>query len=180
MAIGTKAFGAIMIAFIVVLGAFGVYLATSKTADTGKISILVKDLPGNFTHVNVTFSEVRIHQASDNESSNQSGWHNLTVANGSIDLASLVNFSELLASGNVGPGKYTQIRIVVEKVIGTMADGTIVTFKVPSGELKTTHPFNITAGMTTTLTVDIDLSHSMVHNSSGWMFKPVLGSIVNH
>jgi hypothetical protein len=167
-----KAVLAIAIAAIVTVGAVGVYLVVSSPS-TGKVTIMVKDLPADWTHVNVTFSEVRIHQAG----TNGSGWINLSVPGGSIDLRALVNVSELLSSGNVGTGKYTQIRIVVESVIGTLANGTLVNFTVPSGELKINHPFNVTAGETTTLTVDIDLDKSIVENQSGWKFKPVLGSI---
>jgi hypothetical protein len=58
-----------------------------------------------------------------------------------------------------------------------MINGTFVVFSVPSGELKTNHPFNVTAGQTKTLTLDIDLEHSIVHNSQGWIFKPALGAV---
>ena len=173
MTTGNKAILAIAVAIIVIVGAVGVYVATMPSK-TGKVSIMVKDLPGDWTHMNVTFSEVKIHQA---DGANASGWHNLTIATSTIDLAVLVNVSELLASANVGPGNYTQIRLVVDAVTGTMANGTVITFKVPSGELKTTHPFNVTAGQTTTLTLDFDLDHSIVHNANGYTFKPVLGAI---
>ena len=177
---GRNAILAVGVAIVVIVAAFGVYLAAAKSPSTGKVSIMVKDLPDDWTHVNVTFSQVRIHQASTgNESeSNESGWHNLAIAQKTIDLAVLVNVSELLASANVGPGKYTQIRLVIDSVIGTMEDGTVVNFTVPSGELKTTHPFNVTAGQTTTLTLDFILEDSIVHNSQGWKFKPVLGPII--
>ena len=165
---------ALVIALIIVVGGVGIYLMGSKSAGTATVSIYVKDLPDDWTHVNVTFSEVRIHAAS---AGNESGWHSLPLKKQTVDLASFANMSELLASGNVRAGKYTQIRIVVESVTGTMANGTIVNFTVPSGELKTTHPFNVTAGHTETLTLDFNLSHSIVQNSSGWIFKPVLGSI---
>jgi hypothetical protein len=174
MASGRTAILALAIALIVVVGGVGIYLMGSKSAGTATVSIYVKDLPDDWTHVNVTFSEVRIHAAS---AGNESGWRTLAIQKQTIDLASLTNMSELLATGNVGAGKYTQIRIVVESVTGTMANGTIVNFTVPSGELKTTHPFNVTAGHTETLTLNFDLSHSMVYNASGWIFKPVLGSI---
>ncbi len=167
-----KAVLAIAVAAIVTIGAVGVFLVVSSPS-TGKVTIMVKDLPADWTHVNVTFSEVRIHQADTNDS----GWINLSMPGGSIDLKALVNVSELLASGNVGTGKYTQIRIVVESVVGTLANGTLVEFTVPSGELKINHPFNVTAGETTTLTVDIDLDKSIIENRPGWKFKPVLGSI---
>lgn len=165
---------AIAIALVVVLGGVGVYLMTSKSTGTATVSIYVKDLPDDWTYVNVTFSEVKIHAA---DAGNESGWHTLELQTQTVDLASLTNMSELLASGNVSAGKYTQIRIVVEAVTGTMSDGTVVNFTVPSGELKTTHPFNVTDGDTQTLTLDIDLSRSITHDSSGWKFKPVLGSI---
>ena len=164
---------ALVVALMVVVGA-GIYLASSKSTGTGTVSIYVKDLPANWTHVNVTFSEVKIHKAS---ADNESGWYNLTLQAQTVDLASLTNVSELLASANVSAGKYTQIRLVVVSVVGTMDNGTVVEFDVPSGELKTTHPFNVTAGHTETLTLDFDLEHSIIHNAQGWKFKPVLGSI---
>jgi len=165
---------ALFVALVVVVGASGVFLASTNSTGTGKVSIYVKDLPADWTHINVTFSEVRIHKAS---ADNESGWYNLSLQTQTVDLASLTNVSELLAAGNVSAGKYTQIRLVVISVVGTMENGTVVNFDVPSGELRTTHPFNVTAGHTETLTLDFDLSNSIVHNSQGWKFKPVLGSI---
>lgn len=175
MAIGRTTLLAIAIALVVVVGGVGAYLLWPGQ-ETGTISIYVKDLPGGFTHVNVTFSEVRIHQA---DADNESGWRTLDIKNQTIDLAVLTNVSELLASSNVSAGKYTQIRLVVIAVVGTMEDGTIVNFTVPSGELKTNHPFNVTADHTETLTLDFDLEHSIVQKDTGWIFKPVLGSITS-
>jgi len=164
---------AVAITLVVVVGGAGAYLMWPEP-ETGTVSIYVKDLPDDWTHVNVTFSEVRIHQA---DAGNDSGWHTLDLEQQTVDLAVLTNMSELLASGNVSVGKYTQIRIVVVAVTGTMEDGTIVNFTVSSGALKTTHPFNVTADHTETLTLDFDLAHSIVQKDTGWIFKPVLGSI---
>lgn len=174
MASGTRAALAAVIALVVVVGGVGVFLMSAKPVGAATVSIYVKDLPDDWTHVNVTFSEVKIHAAN---AGNKSGWHTLELQTHTVDLASLTNVSELLASGNVSVGKYTQIRIVVEAVTGTMSNGTVVEFSVPSGELRTTHPFNVTEGNAQTLTLDIDLSKSITHDSSGWKFKPVLGSI---
>jgi len=174
MAAGKTSVLVIGVAIIVALAALGAYVIVNKSSEMGTVLIYVKDLPDEWSHVNVTFSEVKIHAAS---AGNQSGWHILKLQKQTIDLASLVNVSELLASGNVSLGKYTQIRLVVISVTGVMTNGTHVNFTVPSGELKTTHPFNVTADQTQFFVLDIDLSHSIVHNSSGWTFKPVLGSI---
>ena len=176
MASGKTAILAAVIAVVVVVSGVGAYMLSTNSSDkaTATVSIYVKDLPANWTHVNVTFSEVKIHEA---DAGNESGWRTLALQTQTVDLASLTNMSELLASGNVSAGKYTQIRIVVVSVTGTMENGTIVNFTVPSGELKTTHPFNVTAGHTETLTLDFDLSKSIIQDGNGWKFKPVLGSI---
>ncbi len=176
MSAGKTALLVVGVAIIVALAAAGAYVIVNKPSETGTVSIYVKDLPDEWSHVNVTFSEVKIHAAS---AGNDSGWHTLKLQNQTVDLASLVDVSELLASGNVSVGKYTQIRLVVISVTGVMTNGTHVNFTVPSGELKTTHPFNVTANQTQSFVLDIDLSHSIVHNSSGWTFKPVLGSITD-
>src|SRR5713226_7105127 len=61
----------------------------------GSIDVAVKDDSGAWAHVWLTFTQVWVHEAGKSE---DVGWHNLTVAQSSIDLASLVNVSELLAS----------------------------------------------------------------------------------
>jgi hypothetical protein len=165
---------ALVAAIVIIGGAAGMLLLQSKN---GTVAMYVKDAPANWKHVNVTFSEIQIHQA--NASNSSSGWHTLTL-NGThtIDLAALVNVSDLLAQGSVGAGKYTQIRIVVTNVTGVLTNGTKVNFTVPSGELKTTHPFNVVAGKTTKLTLEIDLSKSITQANGKWRFSPVLGPIV--
>ena len=175
---------ALGITAIVILGGVGAFLLTREDSAKGRVVINVKDAPDGWTHINVTFSSVKIHQAglnddnSTNDTANDiSGWHVLELNEQTLDLAALVNVSELLASGNVSAGKYTQIRIVVVNVTGTLENGTQVYFRVPSGELKIIKPFTIVKDTTKSLTVDIDLSKSIVQNKDGWTFKPVLGSI---
>jgi hypothetical protein len=177
---------------IVILGGAGAYLLTREDTATGRVVINVKDAPAGWTHINVTFSIVKIHQAgfddeneTDDNSTDQNdtakddgGWHVLEMGERTLDLAALVDVSELLAAGNVSVGKYTQIRIVVESVTGTLENGTLVDFRVPSGVLKIIRPFTIEEDQTTSLTVDIDLSKSIVEQKDGWAFRPVLGSIV--
>lgn len=163
----------IIIAILIVVSATAAYLVISP-GKTGKANLYVKDSSGIWAHVNVTFSQVQIHQSGGNTS----GWKNLTFSGSrTMDLAVLVNVSALLADGKVDAGNYTQIRIIVQAVSGTMTNGTKVDFTVPSGELKTTHPFTVSAGKTTKITIDIDLTRSIVFTSSGWKFTPVLGSI---
>jgi len=140
----------------------------------GSLDVAVQDESGAWAHVYVTFTQVWVHEAGK---SDDVGWHNLTVAQSSIDLASLVNVSELLANARIGPGKYTEIRLVVIAATGQMLDGTNVVFSVPSGDVKAVTPFEIRSGATTRLTVDVDLARSIVANGTGWTFTPMIGQI---
>src|SRR5947209_17347644 len=99
----------------------------------GSLDVAVQDDSGAWAHVWVTFTQVWVHEAGKAE---DVGCHTLTVTQTSIDLASLVNVSELLASARVGPGKYTEIRLVVIAATGEMLAGTTVVFSVPSGDVK--------------------------------------------
>src|SRR5712692_2929248 len=140
----------------------------------GSLEVAVQDDSGACAHVWVTFTQVWVHEAGKSE---DVGWHNLTVVQSSIDLASLVNVSELLANARIGPGKYTEIRLVVIAATGRMLDGTNVVFSVPSGDVKAVTPFEIRSGATTRLTVDVNLARSIVMNGTGWTFTPVIGQI---
>ena len=158
---------------VVIAASVGAFVILGS-ANKGTIQIYVKDAVGQWEHVNVTFDTVRVHRAN---SSDDSGWIDLSIENGTLDLVQFVNVSALLGGGKVPVGKYTQLRIVVVNAAGVMTDGTNVNFTVPSGELKTTHPFNVVDGGTTELTVDIDLQGSIHQANDKWIFSPVLGSV---
>ncbi len=163
-----------LIALVVAAAVAIAGVAAYVYAYEGSLNVAVRDASGAWSHVYVTFTQVWVHEAGKSE---DVGWHNLTVAQSSIDLASLVNVSELLASARVGPGKYTEIRLVVIAATGQLLDGTNVVFSVPSGDVKAVTPFEIRSGATTRLTVDVDLTRSIVMNGSGWTFTPVIGQI---
>lgn len=148
------------------------YLSSSAS---GTLVIQVRDAPTEFSHVLVTFSEVRVHPAN---ADNESEWLNLTLAASTIDFMNLGNLTKVLALDRVPAGKYTQIRIVVTSASGTMMGGTSVTMTVPDGILKTDTPFDLKAGGTTTVTLDFDLTHSIREAGGSWLFVPVLGSVV--
>ncbi len=163
----------VLVVAIVLIGSSAAVLFLTENHNTGKVTMYVKDLPATWAHVNVTFTQVQIHSANGSV-----GWQNLTLnTTHTIDLAALVNVSALLAEGSVPAGNYTQIRIVVTNATGVMTNGTAVNFKVPSGVLKTTHPFTVTKGDTTKLTLDIRLN--IVQADGKWIFTPVIGSVVN-
>ncbi len=148
------------------------YLAAPAS---GTLVIQVRDAPMDFSHLLVTFSEVRVHPANVE---NASRWLNLSLAATTIDFMNLANLTKVLALDRVAAGKYTQIRIVVTSASGTMMGGNSVPMTVPDGILKTDTPFDLKAGGVTTVTLDFDLAHSIHQAGGSWVFMPVLGSVV--
>ena len=126
-----------------------------------------------WSHVYVTFTVLQAHVAND---SNDSGWHNVSASN-TIDLMSVKTVSALLGSAQLPAGQYTQLRIVVDKAWGVTSTGQTYDFTVPSGDLRTDDPFSVTVGQTASLTLDVNLSHSIVWTDHGYQFTPVIGSI---
>src|SRR6266566_1506694 len=141
----------------------------------GTLEVSVQDAPAsvNWTHLWVTFARIQAHEAN---ATNETGWFNVTQT-GSVDLAALKTVSQLLGTAKLAAGMYTQLRIDVSSATGVMENGTTVHFIVPSDVLKTDDPFNVTVGQTTSLTLDIDLSRSIVHADSKWLFVPVISAV---
>ncbi len=139
----------------------------------GSLAVYVRDAPGGWAHVYVAFSAVSIHESGKGNAS----WVALSIAAGTVDLASLTNVSAFLASTRLAPGHFEQLRIDVSSASGVTSTGQTVAFTVPSGDLKTDEQFEIVSGKTTTLTLDVDLGHSIVKTSTGWIFTPVIGSV---
>jgi hypothetical protein len=162
---------AFAIGSILILAGVATYF--SSTAQ-GTLAVRIHDAPASWSHVTVTFSQIAIHRA---DGGNGSGWIQLNLSVTQIDFLAPGNLTRLLALDRVSPGTYTQLRIIVSSVQGVLASGAPVTMTVPDGVIKTTTPFTVRGGGTTTVTLDLDLAHS-IHQANGqWMFRPVLGSI---
>lgn len=142
---------------------------------SGTLVIQVRDAPSGFSHVYVTFSEVQVHPAG---APNASAWQRIVLAASTIDFMALGNLTTVLGVDRLTAGTYTQIRIVVAKVSGTLVGGSSVPLLVPDGIVKTTTPFDVPRGGVTTVTLDFDLARSITWSSSGWTFRPVLGPVV--
>ncbi len=159
---------AVAIAALVVVGGIAAYFLLYE----GAVAVYVKDAPGTWEHVWVTFSGVSIHQSGQNAS-----W-NVTSTKQTVDLAALTNVSQLLGKIPLAPGHYEQIRLSVVNVTGQLNGTTqIVTISVPpdNATMKIAGQFTIASGQTTAVTIDINLPASL-HDANGtWTFTPVVG-----
>ncbi len=163
---------AIALAAIVVVGGIAAYFLLYQ----GEVAVYVKDAPGTWDHVYVTFSGVDIHQSGQGNAS----W-NLSSTQQTVDLASLTSTSQLLGSVRLNPGHYQQIRLSVVKVTGILnGTTTAIAISLPpdNATMKIVGQFTVASGQTTKITVDIRLDESLRLINGTWVFTPVVGTTV--
>jgi Domain of unknown function (DUF4382) len=149
-----------------------------SSGSSGTVSMNVTDakpvLPATGVEsVSITFDEVSVHKSGG-------GWTTLATATQpyTIDLYQFSNGTktQFVPPVQLESGKYTQVRIGVAS--GTIRiNGVNHPLEIPSENLKTdkNFEFNVTGGGAVDLTVDFDLSQSIVLTGSGtYQLKPVL------
>jgi len=148
-------------------------------AEMSFTTVTISDAPSdNFSHINVTFSEVKVHKSGND---NNSGWISFEIEPKTIDMIYLhaTNLSEELGGINLTAGNYTKLWIVVDSATGVLKEtAENITFDVPSGDLKIQQSFEITQG-NTTIDVEIDLERSVLYVPQGGVYKllPQLGKM---
>ncbi len=162
---------AIVLGFALI--AAGVAYLVSTTA-TGTVAVEIHDVPGSWSQVSVTFSQVSVRPAG---AANGSGWIPVPLQASEIDFLSLGNLTTLLAVGRLAPGAYDGLRVVIDSVSGVLTSGMPVALAVPNAILEAAVPFALQGGGRTTLTLDLDVAQSIQQTSLGWSFTPVLGAV---
>lgn len=180
--------------------------APTQAAATGSLEVRVTDAPpsAEVTSVMVTVSGVEIHQAglaaqqstststsaststsggqtSVPASTAENGWIPMTLSGAStFDLLKVKGLEQVLATGDLAAGTYTQIRMTITKVQVTLQGGQPQDATLPSGKLLFVEPFDVVAGKATVLLFDFDAARSVIvtggnGNSGGKIiFKPVI------
>jgi hypothetical protein len=140
---------------------------STDSSGTGKLNILLTDAPASFNSVNVVFREISAHIDSD--------WVQILNEPEDIDLLQYSNGETfLLASEDIDPGHYTQIRLIIDSAYVTIGD-TSEELTVPSSAktgLKYGPQFSIEEGSTYTLVIDFNADKSVVKNGQGYALKP--------
>lgn len=144
---------------------------------TGRLEVRVTDAPPEkvITAIDVTVASVEINK--DGGETGEGGWQSLAVLEGksTFDLLQVQGLEELLATSDLEPGVYNQIRMEVTRVLVTFEGEEPVEAKLPSGKLKFVRPFEIAAGQTTVLLFDFIASKSIhTTGSDKVMFQPVI------
>ena len=153
---------------------------------TGKgiLKIYLTDAPGDYQEVNINISRIDGHIAGDGEEGEDKGsWVELKDWPGGrlVNLIELEDVaSMLLASLELEPNKYTQLRIFLKEGTTLLLEGEdeTVPLEIPSSAntgIKLNRPFEIIAGMITKLTIDFDAEKSVIKTGNGkYKMKPVI------
>lgn len=134
-------------------------LSGCMTSGSGVFQLLLSDdanAIGDFEHLNVTISQVRLHAANAN---NDSGWQEFAPRESRIDLTNLVGSNETtLVKESIAEGKYTRIELVVTDAVGTLKEShEQVAVKVPSGRLFLERPFEVENGKQVQFVFDVEV-----------------------
>jgi hypothetical protein len=171
----------------------------------GRIEVHVTDAPPHdeITSILVTVAEnsVQVHKAvaeqeqeqeqeqegegeqnqeqeQEQEQNGEGVWLPLNMLEGAeqFDLLEIKGLEEVLAVGDLEPGKYTQLRISVESVEVTFGDNEeYQEAEVTGGELKFVRPFDVVEDETTILLLDFDAEKSVNTTGQGEInVKPVV------
>ncbi|WP_276261046.1 DUF4382 domain-containing protein [Haloglomus litoreum] len=152
----------------------------------GTVNFYLSDQPGaieDFEHLNVTIDEVAFQKADGNESDaedeemeddEESGWQTFEVDNRTADLTELKGENAtLLEKFEVENGTYTQVRISVSDVNGTLTDGSNADVKLPSQKLRINQQFTVGNNESVDFVYDINVVKR--GNSGSYNIKPVAG-----
>jgi hypothetical protein len=112
------------------------------------------------------------------EDGSEAGWYTIVEESQTFDLIALQDVKEELGIEELTVGKYTQIRLTVEKANITINnDGEIEVHDliIPSNKVKLIKPFWIYEDDTTVLTLDFDVYESVHKTGQGkYMMKPTI------
>ncbi len=150
---------------IAILVLVTVGLSGCVQSNTGTLVMQITDAPAdlNIEKALVTISNVEVHLAGANEdanATNETGWFTVVKEEKTFDLIKIKDVKELIGSSDLKAGKYTQIRLNVDKALVTI-DGTEYALTIPSKTVKLVKPFDIVEKQTTKLTLDFDAKESI-------------------
>lgn len=135
-------------------------LITNVYGKTGTLSVKVTDAPvPDLKHLNLTITSLEVLNASD-------GWVSIPIKGDSVyfDLLALVNVTRDLAESEIQVGNYSKIRMAVSKANATLGDGSTIDLRVPPGHIDIHVKFEIKAGKTTVLLIDITADKVKIAN----------------
>jgi len=156
------------------LAALAIALASChKEEGNSRMSVRMKDAPGDFQQVNVEVLEVQVHHAGQ-------GWLTLPTNQGVYDLLTLQDSvtTVLVNQGQLPAGHIDQFRLILGANNTVMVDSLIFPLQTPSAQqsgLKINVNGDFAPNETYELLIDFDAEQSIVEQGNGgFLLKPVI------
>lgn len=186
---------ALLTTAMLMLGACG--SSPSAPSSSPTLTMMLRDSPfSDAKSLLVTFSEVNVHTSGSNVPGG-GDWVTLPFSGASTsrtcDLKKLATAQDVLGTGSLAAGHYTQIRLVVAGASlyfdnassGAACAATIAapagrneTVVIPSGEVKLNREFDVSSSGATTILLDFDGDKSVkLIGSSTYMMTPVISVV---
>ncbi len=164
-------------AFIVAITVIASVIALASSLPsqqvTGKLTIAIKDAPVDLSRLEVTIDSIEVQSQSNS-------WVQIPFVDGvqsvTVDLLTLKDIVQELSTTQIPTGNYNGIRIQVTNAKATYPNGNVVDLTVPSEKMDIIVHFQINAGSTTS--VLIDMQPNTVAISDTLNLKPVLKATV--
>ena len=144
----------------------------TTSTGTGNLVLQITDQPNlDIEKADITISSVQVHIA---DAGNESGWITVVEESQTFDLVAIKDVKDYLGGNELAVGKYTQIRLDIEKALVTI-NGTEYNLTIPSRTVKLVRNFEIEENKTTTLTLDFDAQES-IHSAgqSQYTLRPTI------
>ncbi|MEM2943098.1 MAG: DUF4382 domain-containing protein [Candidatus Bathyarchaeia archaeon] len=120
------------------------------------------------TNIYVSFSEVRIHSANEE---NETGWLPISFGTPSIDLVDLKNeFGTILVTPTVPVGEYNGVMLVFSNVTAVFNGTTAQVESVPAYTV-VGHRFNVRSGLETNLRLKFTVDYRALNSSRRVFFE---------
>lgn len=166
---------------------------TSAT-QSGSLSIMLKDSPfSDARAVLITFSEISVH-------SSGGGWTTLAFSGGATsrtcDLKQLTSAQDVLGTGPLPAGHYTQVRVTVTSAVlyfdnpattgpcaATIATpaGRSASIDIPPAQIVLNREFDLPVNATTSILLDFDGDKSIIQTGNGtYKMSPVISIVTVH
>ena len=181
-----------LVAAVMLPALSGCSSVTTSPSVTGTLAVMLEDSPfSDARAVLVTFTTVSAHISGGDFTS-------LPFAAGAssrtCDLKRLTTAQDVLGTGALPPGHYTQLRLVISSAtlyfdapsLGSSAcaatvsglTGRTAPITIPSGDLKLNREFDVTANATTTILLDFNGDQSITDTGNGrYMMTPVINVV---
>ncbi len=173
------------------LTAFGCGSSTTSPSGTGTLNVVLKDSPfSDAKALLVTFSTVSAHLSGGDFMPLQFA---AGASSRTCDLKKLTAAQDVLGTGPVPTGHYTELRLVVFTATlyfdNTSSDsacaatiaappGRNASVNIPSGDLRLNREFDVKSNTTTTMVLDFDGDQSVKDTGNGsYMMSPVISVV---